>query len=332
MAQLDDVAGRIAEGVLLPEVQRRQGRSRLQRLGAIARRNKLGAFGFVLMMLILLIALFSPILQRYDENVAFQTENPEFNPTANPLDIARNPNLSAPFTLNRWESPGSGAHWLGTDQFGRDIYARIIVGTRLAVIIGIGASLISVLSGTVTGLVSRYFGGRVDLIVQRLVDAMQAFPGLVLLLLLVSVMDQPNLAITVFALGLLGWSASTRIVRSAVLAVSASTFVEAAASYGASNRRIMFRHVLPNIMAPVVVIFSISIGVYVLAEASLSFLGLGPADKTTWGKMVNSGRNALDLNPWEAVFSGTAITIAVLAFNLAGDALRDEFDPRLRGR
>jgi peptide/nickel transport system permease protein len=331
VAQLDDVAGRLAGDALLPEVQRRRERSRLQRAGAIARRNKLGAFGFLLMVLILLVGLFSPLLQRYDENVAFQTENPEFNPTANPLDIARNPNLSSPFTLNRWESPGS-EHWLGTDQFGRDIYARIIVGTRLAVIIGIGASLISVLSGTVTGLISGYFGGRVDLIVQRLVDAMQAFPGLVLLLLLVSIMDQPNLAITVLALGFLGWSASTRIVRSAVLSISASTFVEAAASYGASNRRIMFRHVLPNILAPVVIIFSISIGVYILAEASLSFLGLGPADKTTWGKMVNSGRNSLDLNPWEAVFSGTAITLAVLAFNLAGDALRDELDPRLRGR
>jgi peptide/nickel transport system permease protein len=317
MAQLED-AGAIIGTPEAPALRRSSSRAR--RLGTIARRNKLGTFGFALMVMILLVALFSPLLQRYGDNVAFETENPEFNPTANPLDIARNPNLSSPTILNRWEPP-SGEHWLGTDQFGRDIYARIIVGARLAVIIG-----------TVTGLISGYFGGRTDLIVQRLVDAVQAFPGLVLLLLLVSIMDQPNLAVTVAALGFLGWAASTRIVRSAVLAAAASTYVEAAWSYGASHRRVMFRHVLPNILAPIVVIFSISIGLYILAEASLSFLGLGPADKTTWGKMVNSGRNSLDRNPWEAVFSGTAITLAVLAFNLAGDALRDELDPRLRGR
>jgi len=297
----------------------------------LARRNKLGALGVLLMGIILVVAAISPVLQRYDDNRAFETENLEFNPTANPLDIARNPNLSAPFILNRWESP-SGRHWLGTDQFGRDIYARIIVGARLAVIIGIGASLISVLSGTVTGLISGYFGGRVDLFMQRMIDAVQAFPGLVLLLLLVSIMDQPNLALTVIALGFLGWAASTRIVRSAVLVTAHSTYVEAARSYGATDMRVMLRHVLPNILAPIVVIFSISIGIYILAEASLSFLGLGPADKTTWGKMVNSGRAALDLNPWESVFSGGAITLAVLGFNLAGDALRDELDPRLRGR
>lgn len=297
----------------------------------IARRNKLGAVGVFLMAAILFIALFSPLLQRYEDNQTFETENPEFNPTASPLDIAKNPNLSSPFTLNRWEGP-SGTHWLGTDQFGRDIYARIIVGTRLAVIIGIGASLISVLSGTITGLISGYFAGRIDLFMQRLIDAVQAFPGLVLLLLLVSVMDQPNLTLTVIALGFLGWAASTRIVRAAVLVAANSTYVEAARSYGATDKRVMFRHVLPNIMAPIVVIFSISIGIYILAEASLSFLGLGPADKTTWGKMVNSGRAALDLNPWESVFSGAAITLAVLGFNLAGDALRDEMDPRLRGR
>ena len=307
-------------------------RSTLRGAAAMGRRNKLGAFGVVLMMTIIFVAAFSPLLQRYDDNKSFQTANAEFNATASPLEIARNPNLSSPFILDRWESPFSSAHWLRTDQFGRDIYSRIIVGTRLAVIIGVGASLISVLSGTITGLISGYFGGKVDLIIQRAVDAMQAFPGLVLLLLLVSIMDQPNLTLAVIALGILGWSASTRIVRSAVLAVAASTYVEAAHSFGASPTRVMLRHVLPNILAPVIVIFSISIGIYILAEASLSFLGLGPADKTTWGKMVNSGRAALDLNPWESVFSGAAITIAVLGFNLAGDALRDELDPRLRGR
>lgn len=330
MARVQEVLRIPAESA--PVVDPRRRRSRLRKVALLARRNRLGAVGFAMMLFVLLVAVLSPWLQRYDTNQVFQTANPEFNPTASPLDIARNPKLSAPFTLNRWERPLTRQHWLGTDQFGRDIYARIIVGARLAVIIGIGASLISVASGTVTGLISGYFGGKTDLTIQRLVDAIQAFPGLVLLLLLVSVLEEPNLTFTVVALGFLGWAASTRIVRSTVLAVSASPFVEAARSYGATDMRVMLRHVLPNVLAPVVVIFSISIGIYILAEASLSFLGLGPADQTTWGKMVNAGRNALDLNPWESLFSGAAITIAVLAFNLAGDALRDEMDPRLRGR
>ncbi len=145
-------------------------------------------------------------------------------------------------------------------------------------------------------------------------------------------MSTPNLWITVAALGFLGFATSVRIVRSTVLSVSQMAFVEAARSYGADDIRLMTRHVLPNIFAPVLIIFSISIGAYILAEASLSFLGLGPADKTTWGKMVNAGRLAIDIHPWESLFAGGAITLAVLGFNLAGDAIRDEFDPRLRGR
>jgi peptide/nickel transport system permease protein len=307
-------------------------RSRIRKVGVVAKRNKLGTVGVVLVAIVLATALFSPMLQRYDDNRAFQTVNPQFNPTASPIDIAQNPNLSSPTILNRWESPFTAKHWLGTDQFGRDIYARIVVGARLAVIIGVGASLIAVLSGTAVGLVSGYFGGTLDLVLQRLVDAIQAFPGLVLLMLIVSIMDQPSLALTVIALGFLGFAASVRIVRSTVLATSQAAYVEAARSYGAGDVRLMLRHILPNIMASVVVVFSISIGLYILAEASLSFLGLGPADKTTWGKMVNSGRVALDLHPWESLFSGAAISLAVLGFNLAGDALRDELDPRLRGR
>ena len=168
--------------------------------------------------------------------------------------------------------------------------------------------------------------------IQRFVDAVQAFPGLVLLLLIVSVLETPNLAITVVALGFLGWATSVRIVRSAVLAISQAAFVEAARSYGATNTRIILQHVLPNVLSSVIIIFSISIGAYILAEAALSFLGLGPADKTTWGKMVNGGRLVIDVHPWESVFAGAAITLSVLGFNLAGDAIRDELDPRLRGR
>jgi len=280
----------------------------------LGRRNKLGAAGVVLVVFILGIAILAPVVQRYGDTQRFETANPDFDPVANPLDIAKFPEkqLGSPTILTRYADPLTADHWLGTDQFGRDIYARIIVGTRLAVIIGVGASLIAVVAGTVVGVISGYFGGKLDLVLQRL--------------------DQPNLALTVAALGFLGFASSVRIVRSAVLSVSQMSYVEAARSYGAVDARIMARHVLPNIIAPVLVIFSISIGLYILAEASLSFLGLGPADKTTWGKMVNAGRQAIDVHPWESVFSGAAITLTVLAFNLAGDALRDELDPRLRGR
>ena len=310
----------------------RSFRSSLRKAGLLAARNKLGAFGVLLVVIVLLTAIFAPLVQRYDDMTTFQTANPKFNPTANPMDIAQDPGLASPFILDRWESPLSGEHWLGTDQFGRDIYARIIVGTRLAVIIGVGASLIAVISGTIVGVISGYFGGKADLVIQRFVDAIQAFPGLVLLMLIVSVMDQPSLMLTVVALGFLGFATSVRIVRSSVLSVSNTAFVEAARSYGAGDVRIMIQHVLPNILSSVLVIFSISIGAYILAEASLSFLGLGPADKTTWGKMVNAGRASLDLHPWESVFAGAAITLTVVGFNLAGDAIRDELDPRLRGR
>jgi len=319
-----------APAVYIPPVQNVWGK-RLKHLGRVARRNKLGAFGMVIVIFILGMAILSPWVARYDDNEPFQTANPRYNPTANPLDIAQDPGISTPFILDRFEAP-SWDHWFGTDQFGRDIYARIVVGSQLAVIIGIGASIIAVASGTAVGLISGYLGGWFDTIIQRIVDAIQAFPGLVLLLLLASLLDEPNIPLTVGALGFLGFATSVRIVRASVLSVSQMTYVEAARAYGSTDWRIMARHVFPNITASVLVVFSISIGAYILAEASLSFLGLGPGDKTTWGKMVNSGRNALELHPWESLFAGTFITLAVLGFNLAGDALRDELDPRLRGR
>src|SRR5262249_12531225 len=211
------------------------------------RKRKLGAIGVVLVACVLVLALLSPAITRYGDKEVFETANPNFNPTANPLDIARNPTLSTPTILDRYESPSS-RHWLGTDQYGRDIYARIIVGARLAVIIGVGASLVAIGFGLTIGVISGYFGGRVDLIVQRFVDALQAFPGLVLLLLIVQVVNEPPLILTVFALGVLGWATVVRIIRSAVLSVKASPFVEAARSFGATDVRIMLQHVLPNVI------------------------------------------------------------------------------------
>ncbi|MFN8558848.1 MAG: hypothetical protein U0531_16435, partial [Dehalococcoidia bacterium] len=170
--------------------------SALRGLVRFTRRRRLGAVGAALVAVVLVVAAFSPALRRYDDSRVFSAPNPEFNPTASPLDIARNPNLSTPTVLQRYLPPGS-AHWFGTDQFGRDIYARIVTGARLAVIIGIGSSAFAVVAGTVIGVVSGYLGGKVDLLLQRFVDALQAFPGLVLLMLIVQVVQEPPLSLTV---------------------------------------------------------------------------------------------------------------------------------------
>lgn len=309
--------------------RRRTFGSVMRKTGALARRNKLGAFGVVLVIIVLAMAIMAPLIQRYDDNESFQTANPKFNPTANPLDIANDPGLGSPYILDRWESPLSSKHWLGTDQLGRDIYARIVVGARLAVIIGVGASLIAVVLGTVVGLFSGYFGGKLDLFLQRFVDGIQAFPGLVLLLLIVSVMDQPSLALTVIALGVLGFATSVRIVRSSVLAVSQATYIEAARSYGATSLRIMLQHVLPNILSAILIVFSISIGAYILAEASLSFLGLGvPLPTPSWGNVLQDARSYLTTQPWAAVGPGVFLAAASLSFQFMSDGLRDVLDHR----
>lgn len=324
--------------LLVTGAERRVGRGALRHVFRFARRRKLGALGVALVVLVVAVALLAPLIQRYDDNYQFVTRNPNYVAPAagaqsllQQLQQGKSEKDLHEFVTERFQPP-SRKHWLGTDQFGRDIYARIVVGARLAVLIGVFASLIAVAAGLVFGVVSGYFGGVVDLVIQRFVDGLQAFPALVLLMLIVQLWEQPPLWVTIAALGFLGWAVAVRIVRAAVLSVSAQPYIEAARSFGATNLRIMLRHVLPNIVAPVIVVFSISIGAYILAEASLSFLGLGPADKTTWGKMVNAGRNQLDLHPWESLFSGLAITLTVLGFNLAGDAIRDELDPRLRGR
>ncbi|HZQ35931.1 MAG TPA: ABC transporter permease [Dehalococcoidia bacterium] len=314
------------------------GRRVLIRTARFMRKRKLGAFGVVLVIVVLVAAILSPVLQRYDDNRQFVVRNPSYQAAPSgggnilaQLQAGKTANDVSEFVTQRFESP-NGAHWLGTDSFGRDIYARIIVGARLAALIGIFASLIAVTTGTLCGVISGYFGGLVDLVVQRVVDGVQAFPALVLLLLIVQVFKTPPLWVTIAALGFLGWATSVRVVRSAVLSVREQPFIEAARSCGATDIRLMLAHVLPNVVAVILILFSIGIGAYILAEAALSFLGLGPQGVTTWGKMVEAGRNGLDLHPWESLFSGAAITIAVLGFNLAGDALRDELDPRLRGR
>ena len=298
-------------------------------LGRFFRQKRLGGFGLVIVLVFSVLALFAGALGRYDSTFIFDTENRNFKVDPTIAELAEDPDIGSPRVVAQYQAP-SGDHWFGTDRFGRDIYARVIHGAQLALIIGFGASLIAVAAGLIIGVISAYYLGWIDLVVQRVMDAIYAFPFLILILLLVQI-SEPSTRNVVFALGFGGIPFAARLIRSAVLTVRGSEYVQAARVIGASDFRIMQRHVLPNIGAVLIITFSIGIGAFILAEATVSFLGAGPRGEISWGRMVSSGRGALDIHPWESVFAGGAITLLVMAFNLLGDALRDVLDPRLRG-
>ncbi len=235
---------------------------------------------------------------------------------------------NTPLTTASLQGP-SGKHWFGTDRAGHDLFSRVTEGARLSLYIGFFATLIGVVAGTAIGLISGGLGGNIDLAINRLMDALLSFPPIVLLLLLRSVTEPSALWVTL-ALSVLAVGPVQRIVRGAVIALREMPFVEAARTLGATNARIMLLHILPNIVAPLIVIFSITIGAFILAEAALSFLGLGTLD-VSWGKMIADGRQFIVQSPWTSLFAGLALTSLVFGFNVLGDALRDVFDPRLRG-
>jgi peptide/nickel transport system permease protein len=314
-----------------------QHASALERIGSGARKfgrffvqKKLGGLGLVVVTFFIVITILSGVVDRYEPDFIFDRDNPGF--LANPTipQLAADPDIGSPRKVDQFIEPSS-KHWFGTDKFGRDIYSRVIHGTKLSLIIGFGASLIAVVAGLIIGVVTAYYLGWLDLIIQRAIDAVYAFPFIVLILLIVQIAE-PSTRNVVIALGFGGIPIATRLVRSATLSVRSTEYVQAARVIGATDLRIMVRHVLPNIAAVLIIAFSIGIGAFILAEATISFLGAGPRGEISWGKMVSTGRAALDLHPWESVFAGSAITLLVMAFNLLGDAMRDVLDPRLRGR
>ena len=298
-------------------------------VGRFYRRKPLGAFGLTIVFVFAVFAIFANQLGRYDPDFVFETENPNYKTNPTIAELARDSNIGSPVVVNQFVEP-SGTHWFGTDKFGRDIYSQIVHGAQLSLIVGLGASIIAVMGGLIIGMVSAYYSGIIDLMIQRVIDMLQAIPFLILVLAFTQI-TEPSVAYVVMWLGIAGFAITTRLIRSAVLAVREMEFVTAARVVGANDLRIMIRHVLPNVGAVLIIAFSIGIGAYILAEATLSFLGAGPVGVPSWGKMVNAGRASLDLHPWLTVFAGTALTMIVLAFNLLGDALRDVLDPRLRG-
>jgi peptide/nickel transport system permease protein len=248
-----------------------------------------------------------------------------FAPTLAPYDpLAQNPTVQA--------KPPSAPHPFGTDYLGRDVLSRVVAGSRASLGVGLASMILAIVTGSAVGIVSGYVGGVLDLLLQRVVELLLTLPGLVLALAMLAVLGAgfANL-IAVIAVVLIPGIA--RVVRSTTLVVSASGYIEAARAVGARDRRIIVRHVLPNTMATILVLGSLTIGNAILFEAALSFLGLGvQPPQPSWGNMLSGPARAyFEVAPWMAIFPGIAVSLAVLGFNLLGDTLRDVFDPRLQG-
>ena len=276
-----------------------------QTLSRLFREKKLGAVGLVIVTVFLLVGIFADVLAThgiFEQNI-----------------------------FRRLEAP-SVEYPLGTDQFGRDVYSRVVKGARISMLVGISASLVAVAVATVFGLVLGYVGGWVDLVAQRVVDAVQAFPWLFLVITVMSLLG-PGILQVIIVLGVPWGIVNIRTVRSVVLSVKEAPYVEAARAAGASTLRILFRHIAPQIVAPMIVLFTISVGGNILAEAAVSFLGFGiPPPQPSWGGMLSlEGRSYMLEAPWLAFWPGLFLALVVFGVNMFGDALRDLLDPRLRG-
>ena len=226
----------------------------------------------------------------------------------------------------------SAKYWMGTDNVGRDILSRVIFGARISVIIGLAASTIATILNLIIGIVSGYIGGKLDLILQRAVDTLMCFPSLILLMVFMSIIG-PGMWQIIMVLGIVWGIISSRVIRSAVIGIKEDEYIAAAVAIGCSHTRIFIRHILPNIMAPTIILFSIRLPQVILTEAALSFLGYGiPPPFPSWGGMLSgSGRNYMFQAPWMAIWPGMALAIVVYGVNMFGDAVRDLLDPRLRG-
>jgi peptide/nickel transport system permease protein len=290
-----------------PDVGRRAGALRRSLTASIrfARRKPFGAVGALIILTLLAMAVFAEWIApyTYDQQI----------PGA------------------RLRPPGRD-FLLGTDNVSRDIFSRIVYGSRVTVTVSFATVFLGNLLAAAVGITSGYFRGRYDIAVQRVVDAWQSFPYLVIILSLLAVMG-PGMLNIILSLSILVAAAASRVIRSATLSVVENQYIEAARALGAGHGRLMLRHILPNVTATIVVITSIGLGGIILAESALSFLGYGvPPPHPSWGSMLSgSGRTYMYLAPWMAIWPGVAISLVVFAFNMLGDALRDVFDPRLRG-
>ena len=266
------------------------------------KKTPIGFIGALFVIFLLFIAILAPYLTPYD-------------PVSQDYQRFQSPNIN---------------HWLGTDSLGRDICSRIIQGTRVSMFVGLLAVTIALFLGTNLGILSGYYGGKIDTVLMRFIDILLAFPGLVLAMLISGLLG-PSLVNAMIAVGIMLTPSFARVSRGSVLTVKNEPYIASAKTIGCSNLYIILKYILPNIMVPLSVLFSISLSIAILAESALSFLGLGiqpPAP--SWGGMLHQGRQFMEIAPWVAVFPGLAIMIAVLSFNFLGDGLRDGLDPKLK--
>jgi peptide/nickel transport system permease protein len=245
-------------------------------------------------------------------------------------------NWIAPYGYNDvWvgvkDGPSSAQFWLGTDNVGRDLLSRIVYGARISMFVGLGVSTIGVILNALIGIISGFVGGRTDMIIQRFVDAWMCFPGIFIILTIMGILG-PGVIQMIVVLGVLYGITGSRTIRSAVISIKENVYIEAGRAIGCPVWRILLRHILPNIMAPLIIVFTVSIGSSILVESSISFLGYGiPPPIPSWGGMISQSRLDMLDAPWLALWPGIALAIVVYGINMFGDALRDLLDPRLRG-
>lgn len=296
-------AARLETPVTVPPARATQDRSEWMQAWRRFRANRAALVGLLLILVVCVAALLAQVIIPYD------------------------PTFSYPGMRGTGPSP---AHPLGFDHIGRDLLARVVYGARVALLVGLGATVISVALGVLIGAISGYFGGWVDTILSRIVDTLMAFPLLALLIVLAAVLG-PSLSTTILVIGATTWARFARVVRADVMALSKSDFVTAARASGVADFRIIFRHILPNVLGPVIVIATLGVGSIIILESSLSFLGLGIQPPTaSWGGTLADGRSLIRQFPHITFFPGMMIFFTVLAFNLLGDGLRDALDPRQR--
>ena len=266
------------------------------------RRNRLAMVGLVILVALLLVAIFAPLIAPYSI-------------TERTSDFRQGP---------------SAEHWFGTDRIGRDVFSRVVYGARVSLRVGIAATALSLVIGVLAGAVAGYFGGIIDTVIMRITDMFLAIPYVILAIAIAAVLGRGENSV-IIVLGLTGWLAICRIVRSSFLALKRLEYVEAATAIGAGKARILFRHLLPNALQPIIVYGTIAVGSAILAEAALSFLGVGAVDPTpAWGLMVEQGRRDLVNAPHLLYFPGGAIFLTVLSFVFVGDGLRDALDAKLK--
>ncbi|MBR2570904.1 MAG: ABC transporter permease [Clostridia bacterium] len=299
----DVYSAEVAQEMLEAEAEIQTSEGVFKSILTMFRRNKAALLGLIVIVIILLMAFFAPVVCRW-----------------NPTEIR----------LSEIKKGPSAEHWFGTDELGRDVFARVVYGSRVSLMIGFVPSIISLVLGTLLGLAAGFLGKKVDAVIMRLADVVLAFPSLLLAMVVMYTLGTSILNLFI-ALSIIDWAGTARIVRAQTLSLKEKEFVEAARSMGVSRWKIVFRHILPNCLPNLIVLFTLNIPGSIMWESSLSFLGVGtqPPD-SSWGLMVSQGKEFAYMCPWLILAPGLAILVTVMAFNFLGDGLRDAIDPYMK--